>query len=530
MAHSPTRPPPLDPEPLRVDGCSGTDVARLGASTDHDGLPGHVERAAILGPDQEAFILRLPVEVLMMIVELAVSGSRESFNDHYGVDRSCTECDLTYNKANAKAACLVSRTFRDIAQPILFRVIDLRSPKAASRIRYTLLKNVHLRKHCRQFSIVDADGPSRILSSQWKEILRWSANVQCVQICVEMFPEKMCRNLIQKLATHAHQLKHLSLLGKYFYSNMLRIVNTVEFPRLTKLDIDRLGCDDWDRTLLDLDKQRISPVISLTIGDEIDDPECALNLITWPKALENFTFQRISSVEKFPTILQALTNSLMIHENTLKSVDISHVSHVSHLFDARLFPNLEYLRLSRWHLEVEPLEFTQEYTRILGPRLKILVWNFNDSQDLLNYLGLEDFRDEDELWLRELAKAAAGSKLQELRIEFTPVRDDEETMELFHYGFIYPWDRMNKVRDTVMRQIGVSLTYNEPSVSRDIWDLHELSSDYRDLTNPCYDLDILAEANPESESEVESEVESVVESERELRGEEEVEEVESEHD
>jgi hypothetical protein len=526
MAHSPTRPPPLDSKPLDADACSGTDVGRLGASTDRNSPLVHAERDTMLDPDQEAYILRLPVEVLTMIVELAVSGSRESFNDYYGVDHSCTECNLTCNKANAKAACLVSRTFRDIAQPILFRVIYVHSPKAASRIRHILLKNDHLRKHCRHLSIVDADGPSPKLFSRWKDILRWSVNVRCVRISIEMFPEKMCRNLAKGLATHANQLKHLSLSGQYFYSNMLRIVKTVEFPRLTKLDIDRLGCDDWDRTLLAPDKQRISPVISLTIVDEVDDPECALSLITWPKALEHFTFQGTCNVQHFPTILQALTDSLSIHENTLKSVDISHVIGVSHLFDARLFPNLEFLRLSRWHLEIEPLVFTQEHSKILGPRLKVFVWNFDDYQDLLSRLNLEDFRKEDELWLRELAKAAAGSKLQEVRIEFTPVKDDEETMELYHYGFTYPWDRMDKVRDTVMRQIGVNLTYNEPSVPRDIWDLHEMYSDAGDLTDLSFDSGILAELDRESELEVESEVESVAESEREPRDEEEVEEAE----
>jgi hypothetical protein len=460
-------------------------------------------------PDQEAYILRLPVEVLTMIVELAISGPRKPFNDCYDGDHSCTECDLACNMANAKAACLISRPFRDIAQPMLFRVIDIRSPNAAFRIRHTLSKNVHFRKYCRQLTIVNIERDIHKAFSRWKDVVRWSINVQCMQFHIEWLKGDTCWDLTKKLATHALQLRHLILTGEYWYPSSVRLFNVVDFPRLTKLHVDYEGSHDWDpswkywRTPLAPSKKQTSPVTSLTIGDENDDPGCALTLIAWPKALENFTFQRVSNAEKFPTILQALTNSLSIHEDTLKSVDISHVLSVSHLFDARLFPNLEYLRLSRWHLSDQPLVFTQEYKKILGPHLRILVWNFDDYQNLLEYLGLEDFREEDELWLRELAKAVANSELQELRIEFTPVKDDEEIMELYHIGFIYPWDRMDNVRDTVMRQIGVSLTYNEPSVPRDIWDLHELYSDDGYLTDLSLDSDILAELGGESELEVE---------------------------
>jgi hypothetical protein len=233
-------------------------------------------------------------------------------------------------------------------------------------------------------------------------------------------------------------------------------------------------------------------------------------MIRWPRTLEKFTFHMSGFYEEPSTMLVALTTSLLIHERTLKSVDISHVINASHIFDARLFSNLEYLRLSRWHLEDQPLVFTQEYTKILGPRLKILVWNFDDYQLLLDYLQLNDFGEEEELWLCELAKAAADSKLQELRIEFTPITD------LSHTGPIYPWDRMDKVRDTVMRQIGVSLKYNEPSVSKERRDLREKLFGDGDLTELYSALGIPTEFDREPESE------------RELGDEEEVEEVESE--
>jgi hypothetical protein len=181
MAHSPTRPPPLDPEPLSVDACSGTDVARLGASPDRNSPLVHAERDAMPDPDQEAYILRLPVEVLTMIVELAVSGSRWPFLEHHDADHGCTGCVSACYKARTKLVCLVSRTFRDIAQPMLFRVIDLSSPETTSLVRHTLSKNVQLRKHCRKLVIIMAPRhrPSQDLVLQWRDVLHWSVNVQC---------------------------------------------------------------------------------------------------------------------------------------------------------------------------------------------------------------------------------------------------------------------------------------------------------------------------------------------------------------
>jgi hypothetical protein len=485
MAHSPTRPPPLDPEPLHVDTCSGTEVARLGASTDHDNLPVHAERDAMPDPDHEAYILRLPVEVLTMIVELVVSGPRKFPDNFYGGDeRGCTDCGLACCEADARAICLVSCTFRDIAQPILFRVIDICALEDTSLIWQTLSQNIHLRKHCRQFVINETSGPSEKMFSRMKDIFRWSVNVQCVQIRIEMVTGDLCRNLAKTLATHAHQLKHLLLSGKYCHYNWVRIVNIVEFPQLTKLDISCSSPVDWDpnwkgwRTPLALDKQHISPITSLTIRDELDAPECSLSLITLPKALKKFTFERIGPAPEPSTILRTLTTSLLIHERTLKSVDISRVNNASHLFDARLFPNLEYLRLSAWNME-GPLVFTEEYTKVLGPQLKILVWNFNGRQSE-RWSEFQDFGEDEELWLCGLGTAAADSKLQELRIEFTPMDEEGMLRELYDMGFTYPWDRMDNVRDTVMRKIGVSLTYDEPCVSRETWDWHDRDCDESD--------------------------------------------------
>jgi hypothetical protein len=103
-------------------------------------------------------------------------------------------------------------------------------------------------------------------------------------------------------------------------------------------------------------------------------------------------------------------------------------------------------------------------------------------------------------------------------------------MDLCDDGFQYPWDRMDRVRDTVMQQIGISLKYDKPSVSRNVWSMHEYPLEIEDILS-AYEMDEQEEAAYEadrgSESEVESEVESIAESEREPGDEE---EVESEHD
>ena len=474
MAHSPIRSPPRSSEMMRTS--SDTDVGESGVASHRSNTPADVEHVATKNPTQGAFIFRLPAEILIKIVKMAVHDSSvDPVEEGSCEDEGCTECDRPCNTSNAKSLCLVSGKFRDIAQPLLFRVVVLRSLKSSSRMRHALSENVHLRKHCRQISIVVAQDSEKKSFPMGRDVLAYLNNVQCIQLH-GMVWDKEDEEIMKGLAAHADSVEHLFLTGGFWSSTFFRFINgATNFSRLTTLNI---GCDgsaalfeEEEPPSLAHAKQHTSPVTSLTMGSEDQNPEHSSTLIMWAKSLEKFTFGihgMYDSDFTIPTLLLRLTNALLVHAETLKSVDISCVVKTEHTFNAKLFPNLEYLRLSRWHME-GPLEFDEEYTKIIGPRLKTFVWNFNDHGLAQRYLLLDDFDEPEETWLCELVKAAVGLELQEIQIEFTPIRHKEMTQQLFEMGFVFPWSRMDDIRDAIMRPAGIDLTYNEPSISKDQW-------------------------------------------------------------
>jgi hypothetical protein len=320
--------------------------------------------------------------------------------------------------------------------------------------------------------------------------------------------------IMKGLATHADRLEHLFLSGGYWSSAFFRLINgTTDFSRLMTLNI---GCDGSHEPLDHLPslarvKKRTSPITSLAIINEDQDPESSSTLIAWSKALEKFAYITCGMGTENAALLLFLTDLLLVHAETLKSVDITHVVKVSNLFNATLFPNLEFLRLSRWHME-GPLVFNQEYAKILGPRLKTLVWNFKDHAFVQGYLLLDNFGEDEETWLRELVTAAADSELSQVQVEFTPVRNKLMTWYVYDSGAAYPWDRMDNVRDSIMQQVGISLTYNKPSISKqqwlgytDDWGPEELIGGESDAG---LDEEVEEETGEDTTSEVDSEVDS----------------------
>jgi hypothetical protein len=155
---------------------------------------------------------------------------------------------------------------------------------------------------------------------------------------------------------------------------------------------------------------------------------------------------------------------LMVHKETLKHISIGYLSNrgSNRLFNATLFPNLEFLQLSRWQMHL-PVQFSAEDANVLGPRLKIFGWDFNIYDQ--HSESWTDFGEPEASWIRELAKIAIARKaaLKTIKIQFSPDRwGTAETMG-------YPWDRMNSVRDQLLRPNGIDLIYNEPELSKEGW-------------------------------------------------------------
>jgi hypothetical protein len=119
----------------------------------------------------------------------------------------------------------------------------------------------------------------------------------------------------------------------------------------------------------------------------------------------------------------------------------------------------------------EPLEFIPDDAKILGPRLKTFVWDFDSMKDQTWYhdaVWAHHFSDNEEAWLRQLATVAVGSTLQEIQIMFTPDTWDETYAE-YAIDHEYPWHLMDDIRDLIMRPNGMNLTYNEPSIFWEEW-------------------------------------------------------------
>lgn len=170
------------------------------------------------------------------------------------------------------------------------------------------------------------------------------------------------------------------------------------------------------------------------------------------------------------------TSWLLIHRDTLKSVDIGYLrcDNNFEVFDATRFPRLEYLRLSR-HAMPRDLIFRSNDTNILGPRVKTFGWDFSIYDQ--HSESWTAFGEREELWVSELVKAVVAQRaaLKEIVITFTPDSWDIKR----EWG--YPWDRMIRVRDGIATPNGITLRWNEPKLSREGW-LEELKrqEDFRE--------------------------------------------------
>lgn len=156
---------------------------------------------------------------------------------------------------------------------------------------------------------------------------------------------------------------------------------------------------------------------------------------------------------------------LLVHRFSLKHVKMGYLSHRgSHrLFNATLFPNLEFLGLSRWQMD-NSITFFPEDSIVLGPSLKTFHWDFSIYDQ--HSESWDSFGEAEVNWLRGLAEFAVSQKaaLAKFEIDFTP---DQYYFSTEETG--YPWDRMDNLRDGILRPLGIDLVYNKPLISKSEW-------------------------------------------------------------
>jgi hypothetical protein len=111
--------------------------------------------------------------------------------------------------------------------------------------------------------------------------------------------------------------------------------------------------------------------------------------------------------------------------------------------------------------------FTVENSKLLGPKLKLFGWCFSINDQPSE--SWNDFGKKEDEWIQQFWKQAIAHNvtLKPVNINFRP--DDCERVE----SDGYPWDRMDNVRDHLLRPNSISLTYSTPLMSKDDW-LEEL--------------------------------------------------------
>jgi hypothetical protein len=176
------------------------------------------------------------------------------------------------------------------------------------------------------------------------------------------------------------------------------------------------------------------------------------SLIAWPASLTHFDFEYQGLYT--PTFnYDMIEGWLLVHRDTLKDVRIGSVScqKKNRVFNAALFPNLEFLKLSQQDiLDSMSAGFSVEHLNLLGPKLKTIAWCWCQCGET------------EASWLRKFVDAAITHKaaLKKVDIEFESYDWDCK---------IYPWDLMDAIRDQAMIPYGLELVYNEPTMPKHLW-------------------------------------------------------------
>ncbi|KAF2188456.1 hypothetical protein K469DRAFT_660153 [Zopfia rhizophila CBS 207.26] len=425
-------------------------------------------RLQVIGP---TFIFRLPDELLVSIIELAVF---EEYSWH-----GCSACRVHPNAKSAKALSRVCRRISSIAQPMLFHTIKFEGTpstvppkKPVIRLYHALRKNPSLRQHCKCLSIGVSDIPPATKTEDYavaSDLAQWLTGVRCLENYGGFEgPNVHTWSLIRNLARNMRDVQHWRLCREGWGLYLHQVVKEVTFPKLAKLELH--GISEWKTHSLQLDAKtlRTAPLTSLSMSDYEETPLSTALFLQWPAALEHFVFS--SFYNNRSTMTYPMFQSwLSIQRETLRSIDIGYLSgdgdNNKHIFDATIFPHLESLGLSRWQMGHSGalLPFTAENASLLGPKVKHFKWCFHIYDQ--HSESWEDFGEKEEAWVRELGKAAIARKslLETIEIQFRP--DDWNAVGKDEY----PWDWMDHIRDELLRPNRMNLIYGMPPMAKEEW-------------------------------------------------------------
>ncbi|KAH8693666.1 hypothetical protein BGW36DRAFT_463333 [Talaromyces proteolyticus] len=436
-------------------------------------------------------ILRLPPEILHIIFELALRDGER------------------YCRYTTKSLTLTCHCFLNLAIPFLYKTIKLEVPGECRRhisLNAALQKTPSLGQYCNALWIdIGASNATPIVYSAVNYIIQSLRSVKSLRIShsgynvgyrdYERSDQVLYMwKLIDTVAQHMPQLEELRLgIGRYRIE-LRDLVESIDIPSLKHLSLDGIlfgGIAPISDTM----KYRTASFTSLTISDyENDHANVLQQLLSWPKALSHFCWNNsMYRVELQSAIAQSIQFSLLMHKETLKSLDLEGIpwGHEAHWSSTSIYPNLEVLRLSRDCLRGIKGEFRNNLLELtaadagsllLTPKLKVFVLNYGTDgigKDGYPKSCWITFGDGDENLLCQLAKAAIDGKteLRKILIQYNPPKD-----EISDYNDVYPWDRMERIRDDI-QPFGLILEYDVPQISkREFMDCIELKRFYEETT------------------------------------------------
>ncbi|KAJ6020846.1 hypothetical protein N7540_006350 [Penicillium herquei] len=427
-----------------------------------------------------------PEEILLMIFDFATLKDR--------VDHNTPKRDI----ATLRSLELVSKQFHRMVQAFIFEEISfIYAEDQQSRVRpierarqlHELLKhehNSHMRNLCLEFYL-DIDDYGQGNQSDYQtvlDLLSWFVRLRSLVIVGGFFlnaPDSV-RSLTLDIINHAKNLGHLKTLnleGHLWDENggitLAEVMRSVESQSLDTLEVSTIGLSDPPdiEEMVDIHKLRTASFTKLRLIACKDDPEAIVVLIQWPKQLTEFTINT-SGNWGIGMSLEDMATCLSIHKDTLKMISIDLVGWPHGLtFDARKFPHLDELWLSRTQICEDPFNRRFEWDPVhgdflLGPSLRTfgLVFGVMGHTVINNWGYLE------EEWIRQLAKAACERRavLSTIAIAFSPSDPyPNPDVGVYQHGkYEYPWDRMDKLAKEI-KEYGVTLNYAPPTWTKEEW-------------------------------------------------------------
>ncbi|KAL6699841.1 hypothetical protein J3F84DRAFT_345146 [Trichoderma pleuroticola] len=258
-------------------------------------------------------------------------------------------------------------------------------------------------------------------------------------------------------------VQHMPMLEEVYFSRGFDLMQIhgilVDLSHLRVLDLSKI-CILNDRLPWDAFKKGTSPITSLAISGFEDSSDILHRLVAWPAKLEHFSFVECGGEDSRPWSLSTIASVISPHKTTLRSLTIGEVQERGLVnFDLTDFESLEHLSLSAW-----ATGFGAGYeTNLLAPRLTKFCWSFTTRR-----LGVIDFDEEQENWLRRFAAAAVERKLplREIYIEFSMQPCSGQCVST---NDIYPWDRMKHIARGIQAR-GISLSWEDPNIDKEMWE------------------------------------------------------------